>query len=142
VTTTTDKYDQIWRSLASDGRDGFVEAEIVEALSAQILVMREARGWSRADLAQRAGLSPATIRRLEDPNRATYSVDVLLRLAAAFDVGLQVRFVPFSRLVDAAADLSLDDLAVPSVADDAPHQSTAPAADSRGRNQSTYPAAG
>ena len=40
------------------------------------------------------------ISRYENPDYGKYSISTLLELAAAFDVALAVRFVPFSELVE------------------------------------------
>jgi transcriptional regulator with XRE-family HTH domain len=54
-------------------------------LAARVRLEREARGWSLADLAERAGVAKATISKIE---RAEVSptATVLARLAAAFDL--------------------------------------------------------
>ena len=40
------------------------------------------------------------ISELETPGERKLTIETLLRLASAFDVALQVRFVPYSELVD------------------------------------------
>lgn len=65
--------------------------------------MREAEGWSQKKLAEKAfgdSKLQSMVSRLEDPDYGKYSVSTLLTLADAFDVGLVVRFAPFSELVD------------------------------------------
>lgn len=102
------------RSLAEkESRDGFVAAHIEEGLAFQIHKTRRARGWTKAELAERAGMTQERISRLEEPNYGRYTISTLQRLAAAFDVALIVRFAPFSQLVDHIVDLSAEDIAVP-----------------------------
>ena len=43
---------------------------------------------------------------LEDPNYENYQTRTLVKLASAFDVGLVVKFVPFSELAKWSANLS------------------------------------
>ena len=45
-------------------------------------------------------MAQETISRLEDPNYGKLTLKTLKRLASAFEVGLMVRFVPFSELVE------------------------------------------
>jgi transcriptional regulator with XRE-family HTH domain len=94
-------------------RDLFVAEEIATGLPFQIRAMRQARGWSQQELAERLGMTQEGVSRLESLNYGRYTLATLQRLASAFDVALTVRFVPFSELVDWAADLSPADLAVP-----------------------------
>src|SRR4051812_47339778 len=62
-------------------------------LARRILLEREARGWSLADLAEASGVSKAAISKIERAEVSPTAV-VLVRLAAAFDLtlaGLLVR---------------------------------------------------
>jgi transcriptional regulator with XRE-family HTH domain len=69
--------------------------------------MRKARGWSQKELAAAARMTQARISLLENPNyEGAVNVKTLEKLASAFDVGLAVRFVPFSELVDWAIGVS------------------------------------
>lgn len=74
--------------------------------------MRQDRGWSQKELAERAGTTQEGVSRLENPNYGKFTLTTLIRLASVFDVGLDVDFVPFSRLVDKAANRSRDDFHV------------------------------
>ena len=62
-------------------------------IAARIRLERDARGWSLAELAERSGVSKATISKIERGEVSPTAV-VLVRLAAAFDLtlaGLLVR---------------------------------------------------
>lgn len=54
---------------------------------------------SQAELAEALKTSQPSINRLEDPSRGRPTITTLKKLAAVFDVGLEVRFVPFSKLI-------------------------------------------
>jgi transcriptional regulator with XRE-family HTH domain len=99
-------------------RRAFVEEEISTGLAFQIRAMRQARGWSQRELGNRVPdgtpIAQEQVCKFENPDYGRYSLSTLKRLAAAFDVGLVVRFVPFSQLVDWTLRLSPADLAVPS----------------------------
>ncbi len=109
-----------------DYRNAYVEANIDHGLAYQILVNRTLRGLSQEDLAKQCGgsMTKATIARLEDPEYGKHSIRTLLKLAAAFDVTLIVRFVPYSKFLDETADKSPKGLFAKSFADEnlAPHQ--------------------
>src|SRR5688500_17698094 len=94
-------------------RDLFVAEEIATGLPFQLRAMRQARGWSQQELAERAGMTQEGISRLESLTYGKFTLTTLKRLASAFDVALVVRFEPFGRLVDWAASMSPEDLAVP-----------------------------
>lgn len=84
-------------------RRGFVEGHAKDGISTQIRLMRKASGWDQKELAQRAFGDPSLqsmVSRYENPDYGKYSLSTLLEIAAAFDVGLVVRFTPFSQLID------------------------------------------
>lgn len=105
-------------------RDAFVSASIYIGVPSQIRVLRKQREWSEGKLADEAKMLQPAISRLEDPERGSVNLKTLLRLAAAFNVGLIVRFVPFSEMVDWKLKLSLKSLEVPSFDKDTYFQST------------------
>jgi transcriptional regulator with XRE-family HTH domain len=81
---------------------------IVDDTSARIArrlrLERDARGWSLADLAERAGVAKATISKIEREEMSPTAV-ILVRLAGAFDLtlaGLLTRAEGGERLVRAA----------------------------------------
>ena len=99
-------------------RDAYVVQHSTIGLPFQIRAMRDARHWSQRELGERAGMAQETISLLENPGYGKFTLRTLNRLAAAFDVGLLVRFVPFSRLVGEMTDVTPEQLAVPSFESD------------------------
>jgi transcriptional regulator with XRE-family HTH domain len=81
-------------------RDAFVASQLRIGLPLQCRALRENRGWTQPQLAEAAGMRQPRISEMEKPGERKPNLDTLLRLASAFDVALQVRFVPFSQLVD------------------------------------------
>ena len=55
---------------------------------------------TQAALAEKAEMSQPRISEIESPGERNLNIETLLRLASAFDVALEIRFVPFSGLVD------------------------------------------
>jgi transcriptional regulator with XRE-family HTH domain len=101
------KVKAIWKKLRNkEYRDSFVASQISNTIAAQIFLLREARGWTQAEAAARAGMKQSRISDLEDPNYENYQTRTLLKLASAYDVGLVVRFVRFSELAKWSTNLS------------------------------------
>lgn len=80
-------------------RDSYVASHISIGIPHQIKALRTQRGWNQKQLGERANKPQNVISRAEDPNYGKFSVSTLLDIAAAFDVGLLIKFVPFSRLI-------------------------------------------
>jgi transcriptional regulator with XRE-family HTH domain len=87
-------------------RAAFVIEHVKTSVPLQIHALREQFGWTQGQLAERAKTTQTVISRLEDPNYGNLSLNSLLKLASAFDIGLLVKFVPFSRLLHEFQDLS------------------------------------
>lgn len=100
-------------------RDEYVSALISIGLPSQIREVRLARGWSQTKLASRARVHQSQISGFERKGCDSFTIATLLSLASAFDVGLKVRFVPFSELVHEDIHPERFDLTVPSFAEDA-----------------------
>lgn len=73
-------------------------------------MLREARGWTQKQLAEKCGMRQSRISTLEDPNYENFEAATLRRLASAFDVALTIRFIPFSELAGWTATLSPEKL--------------------------------
>jgi len=106
-------------------RKRFVESNISKGIAYQIRAMRENNGLTQEELAKKVGMNQNAIHRLENPNYGKPTITTLKRVAAAFDVALIVRFVPYSQLVCwVSGQPYLDNglkpsaLAVPSFADE------------------------
>lgn len=84
-------------SKGREDRAKFVESQISQQIAAQIRAMRLRNKLSQPELAEKIGTSQNQIYRLEKPKTAKPKLLTLKRLAEAFDVGLVVRFVPFSQ---------------------------------------------
>ena len=68
----------------------------------QIRAMRQARGWSQAELARQSELSIITIGRLEKLywGKVSPGISTLLSIASAFKVGMICNFQPWSQVLD------------------------------------------
>ncbi len=95
-------------------RDAYVEAELINSISAQIRVLRQKKGWSQKELAEKLGTSQGVVSRLEDPSYGRFSFKTLLHVASIFDVALLTRFLSFAQLIPATWKTDRDSLSVDS----------------------------
>ena len=99
-------------------RDAYVRARVNIGIPHQIRALREQRGWSQAELGRRSGKPSNVINRLENPESGGNTIKTCLEMAAAFDVALFVKFVPYSRFLAEFEDVSPTGLQVPSFTSD------------------------
>jgi transcriptional regulator with XRE-family HTH domain len=99
-------------------REGFVFSQMSIPISFQIRALREQRGLTQKQLAEKANMLQPRIVELERPKGKEPNLRTLGRLAAAFDVALIVRFAPFSELVEWADHFSPDTFIVQSFDED------------------------
>ena len=96
-------------------RREFLADYVQEILATQIRAIREQRGWTQEQLGDAAhGMSQVQISRLENPDYSGASVNSLKRLAQGLDVGLIIRYAPFSEFVDWVVNQSPERLVPPS----------------------------
>jgi transcriptional regulator with XRE-family HTH domain len=100
-------------------RDAFTAEHIYSRIPLKIRALREGRGLSQKNLGERIGMAQTWVSKLEDPNYGKLTLSTLLRLASAFDVGLEIDFVPFSKVLDDALSLTPESWEVPSFGEDA-----------------------
>jgi transcriptional regulator with XRE-family HTH domain len=98
----------IWKYLKDRVfRQSYVEEHVRAGVAHQIKAMRESRGWSQAQLAEKCGKSQSNIARIEDPDYGKFSIQTLLEIAHSFDVWLSLEFVSFSKGLTRTADRSV-----------------------------------
>ena len=107
----TNKRQQLLNSLENEEYRREYAADVGTGLAFQIHLLREKRKWTQEDLATRMGKRQETISQWENPTYGRYTLNTLKELAAAFDVALTVRFIPFSELVDWSVNLDPERLA-------------------------------
>ncbi|MBI3603518.1 MAG: helix-turn-helix transcriptional regulator [Nitrospirae bacterium] len=83
-----------------NSRFSYVRAKLGILVPSQIRAVRLKSDLPRqADLAREAGMLQSRISMLETPGAANVTLDTLARLAAVFKVGLLVKFVPYSEML-------------------------------------------
>lgn len=102
-------------------RDAYVRAGITSAIAHQIALIRSQRGLTQRELAELISSKQSVISRYEDASYGKLSVSTLVDIANAFDVGLEVKFVPFSRLIGERNNWSQEKAVTPSFEEELAH---------------------
>jgi transcriptional regulator with XRE-family HTH domain len=140
MNTTNNKHEQMWESLGDpEFRKQLIDEHINVGVAFQIRSLRDRQKLTQAKLSELLGdkRKQPLISEWENPNYGKYTLATLKDLAKAFDVGLLVRFVPFSTLVDWTVDLTSNAIAPPSFSEEQYHiaasvsESSAPMKDTK-----------
>ena len=102
-----------------DERHTYMETSIEHGIAWQIRTNRTRRSMSQKQLAAAIGTAQSGVARIEDVEYGKHSIDLLVKVANAFDCALLVKFVPYSRLAVENEDLSSDALYARSYSEDA-----------------------
>lgn len=114
--------EQIWKSLKDqDFRKEIIDEHVNVGIAFQIRSLRNRQQLKQSGLAKLLDVKQPLISSWENPNYGKYSLQTLKDLAKAFDVGLLVRFVPFSQLIDWTVNLTSDVIAPPSFTEEQYH---------------------
>jgi transcriptional regulator with XRE-family HTH domain len=97
----SERSNLIHRLLESvESRTSYIKAKLGVLVPSQIRSLRLQSEMPRqADLAKAAGLHQSRISMFETPGASNMTIETLARLAAAFRVGLIVKFAPFSEML-------------------------------------------
>jgi transcriptional regulator with XRE-family HTH domain len=99
---------QVFRD--KDYAHAYVDEFLNIYIATQIKVLREQRGWTQKQLAERVGMKQERISLLENANYEAWSIKTLKKLAGAFDLVLSVSFEEFGnriKLIDDFDRISL-----------------------------------
>jgi transcriptional regulator with XRE-family HTH domain len=120
---------RLWDRLSNRAfRRTYVAENVRTGIAYQIRALREARGWSQKDLAEKCGKPQSNIARFENPEYGNFSVKSLLEFANAFDVWLSIEFVSFRTGLARTANRSPQSLNASSYHDETREQAHATAA--------------
>lgn len=89
-------------------REQFVTTSLSMAIAVQVRESRTQRGWTQHALAKKAGLSQATITRLELGTTIDCTVATLCKVAAAFECALMIRFISHSEFIEWIFSITCD----------------------------------
>lgn len=116
--TTRRRREQLFEALGDvEYRRAFAE-DVGTGLAFQIRALRENRGWTQEQLAERMGKRQETISRWENPEYGKHTLSTLKELAAAFDLAPIARLGSFRELVDWTIQLTPNRIAPNSFASD------------------------
>lgn len=104
-----------------DYAHGYMQAHTVSRIAAQIHALRKQRGWSQAELAEKAGMVQERVSKIENADFESVTLKTLNKFADAFDVHLHIAFAPFSQGIVDVANLSTKGLEVESRETDLSH---------------------
>jgi transcriptional regulator with XRE-family HTH domain len=99
-------------------RESYLRATLNIMVPSQIKALRLQEPWTQKELGIAADMKQARISAAEKPGKVAFSLETLIRLAAAFKVGLQLRFVPLSTMLDWENGYSQDTFNVMKIDDD------------------------
>lgn len=107
----------LWGKFSSKSfRHTFANSIVSERLAIQIFTLRTSRGWTQKDASEALKMAQPRISKLEtDCHDVTLTT--LRRIAEAYDVALEVKFVPFSKMLRSSLQ-EIADTAVPKFEDD------------------------
>lgn len=121
LSVISSKAKAIWKKMFSkEYRDAFVASYNSGTIAGQISAMRQARGWTQTQLADKCGMRQPRISALEDPDFENVELVTLQRIASACDVALMVAFVPFSQVVSKSTSLKNSDFNIIAFSNDSP----------------------
>jgi transcriptional regulator with XRE-family HTH domain len=95
---------------STDYREMYAEQHVNSLLAAQISTIREQRGLTQKDLAERINKQQPAISRFENVNYARWNVRTLREVANALGCWLNIRFESWGTLVEEAETFSSDSL--------------------------------
>lgn len=111
---TKSKNEQMWESLHDpELRKQLIDEHINVGIAFQIHGLRKRQDLRQIDMARLLDVKQPLISAWENPNYGNYSLNTLKDMAKAFDVGLLVRFVPFSTLVNWTLNVTPNVIAPP-----------------------------
>lgn len=90
------------------------ETYLRENIPFQLKTLRTERGLNQIEAGELLGKGQNGLSRLESPAYGRLTLQTLLEVARGYDVGLIVKFVPFSRLLREYEDVSFAGLSAPS----------------------------
>ena len=121
MSTATTKLDLLNSLKDREFRSAFNLENVYTTICFQIRALREQRDMSQGTFGKLAKMAQERISILEDPNADSKpTLNTLLRVADAADVGLEVRFVPFSVVLSRSVHTEMSELEVDSFADELP----------------------
>lgn len=90
---------KLQKLLDREYRDAYLESHVKSSIAYQIQALREKTRLSQADFGALIGKPQSVVSRLENTEYGALNVNTLLEIAAALEIGLQVRFADFETVI-------------------------------------------
>lgn len=101
-----------------EARHDYADMFLDSSIALQIKALRQQRGWTQEELAEKAGLKQSQVSAMEQASFSSWTLRTLRKLAKAFDLALTVRFESFGWLLDDALSSSREALERPAFGED------------------------
>jgi transcriptional regulator with XRE-family HTH domain len=102
----------------NNSRQAYTRAKLSVNIPSQIRALRRKREMTQGMLAHESDMKQSRISAMERPGTVTFNIETLIRLAAAFKVGLIVKFAPFSEMLNWENSFSQDSFDVSAIDQD------------------------
>jgi transcriptional regulator with XRE-family HTH domain len=115
----SDRQKIISRLIADrDFRADYIRAKLDVLIPSQLRALRMRENKTQPELAQMADMKQSRISAMETPGLVNFNRETLVRMAATHSVGIVIKFVPFSEMLEWENSYSQDAFSVPQLADD------------------------
>jgi DNA-binding XRE family transcriptional regulator len=91
-----------------DSRAAYIRAKLEVLIPSQLRALRLRQERTQPELAQLADMKQSRISAMETPGKVNFNLDTLVRMAATLNVGMMVKFIPFSEMLGWENDYSQD----------------------------------
>src|SRR5438552_12353110 len=99
-------------------RADYIRAKLEVLIPSQLRALRLRQDKTQPELAQMADMKQSRISAMETPGKVNFNLDTLVRMAATHNVGMTVKFVPFSEMLSWENEYSQDTFNVVKLAND------------------------
>jgi transcriptional regulator with XRE-family HTH domain len=89
-------------------RRDYIKAKLTQVIASQIRALRLREDWTQTRFGEEAEMKQARVSAMESPGEVNFTLETLIRIAAAFKVGLWVQFVSHSELIHLENSYSQD----------------------------------
>lgn len=93
-------------------RNTYIKAKLNVLIPSQIRALRLKSGKKQSELAKAAEMKQSRISAMETPGGVNFNLETLVRLASVFKVGLVVKFVSYSNMLEWESSYSQDNFKV------------------------------
>lgn len=115
----SDRQKIISRLIADrDFRADYIRAKLDVLIPSQLRALRMRENKTQPELAQMADMKQSRISAMETPGLVNFNRETLVRMAATHSVGMVIKFVPFSEMLEWENSYSQDAFSVTQLADD------------------------